>query len=118
MWRLARRRTWRPQPRSPTGPPRARAARTDPVATAATMKLEGPEAMHADREVPYPSRAKAVYIVAVLFLVWFMAYMDRQVIGLLVPSLKASLHLSDTQVSLLQGIAFALVFSVSGVPFG
>src|SRR5580765_3674168 len=88
------------------------------MATEATMKIEAPEAMHAAGEDPYPSHAKAIYIVGVLFLVWFMAYMDRQVIGLLVPSLKASLHLSDTQVSLLQGIAFALVFSLSGVPLG
>ncbi len=66
----------------------------------------------------YPGRLYAGYVVGTLLLTWFMSYVDRQIISLLVPSLKADLVLSDTQVSLLQGIAFALVFSIAGLPFG
>lgn len=47
-----------------------------------------------------------------------MAYLDRQIIALLVPSLKADLNLSDTQVSLLQGIAFSSIFALAGLPLG
>src|SRR5205085_1478313 len=70
------------------------------------------------REPPYPTRIYAAYVVGVLFLVWFMAYLDRQILTLLLPSLKADLAVSDTQVSLIQGIAFASVYSVAGVPLG
>jgi MFS family permease len=69
-------------------------------------------------EPPYPTRAYATYLVGVLFLVWFMAYLDRQILTLLLPSLKADLGVSDTQVSLIQGIAFASVYSVAGLPLG
>lgn len=70
------------------------------------------------QEVGYPTPAYAALVIVTFFLAWLMSYMDRQVISLLVPSLKRDLHLSDTQVSLLQGLAFALVFSVAGLPLG
>jgi len=60
----------------------------------------------------------AAYIVAALFTAWMLAYLDRQIVSLLVPALKHSLHLSDSQVSLLQGIAFSLVFGLAGIPLG
>jgi MFS family permease len=69
-------------------------------------------------EPPYPTRTYAAYVIGVLFLVWFMAYLDRQILTLLLPSLKADLGVSDTQVSLIQGIAFASVYSVAGLPLG
>jgi MFS family permease len=69
-------------------------------------------------QADYPGKAYAAYVVATLFLAWLMSYADRQIIGLLVPSLKQSLHLSDTQVSLLQGMAFALVYAFAGLPLG
>jgi MFS family permease len=74
--------------------------------------------MPPEREPPYPTRTYAAYVVGVLFLVWFMAYLDRQILTLLLPSLKADLGVSDTQVSLIQGIAFASVYSVAGLPLG
>src|SRR5581483_3197077 len=43
---------------------------------------------------------------------------DRYQLGLLVDPIKATLKLTDTQVSLLQGLAFLLIYSVAGVPFG
>lgn len=73
--------------------------------------------MHASNtSIPGPGRS--TYIIAILFLAWLFAYIDRQVIGLLVPSLKADMGLSDTQVSLLQGIAFSSVFALAGLPLG
>jgi MFS family permease len=66
----------------------------------------------------YPSQGAARYAVVVLFLGFVMAYLDRQVIGLLIPSLKAGIGLSDTQVSLIQGIAFSAVFAFAGIPIG
>src|SRR5436189_2542498 len=45
-----------------------------------------------------------------------LSYIDRQVISLLVQPLKASLHISDTQVGLLQGFAFSLCYAIAGLP--
>jgi MFS family permease len=47
-----------------------------------------------------------------------MAYLDRQIISLLLPSLKADLGVSDTQASLIQGMAFASVYAFAGLPMG
>jgi MFS family permease len=46
------------------------------------------------------------------------SYLDRQVLTLLVPPIKAALQISDTQVGLLQGFAFALFFSFVALPCG
>lgn len=58
------------------------------------------------------------YLVGVLLTAWLLAYLDRQVILILTPLLKADLMLSDTQVSLVQGFAFAAFFAVAGLPIG
>jgi MFS family permease len=47
-----------------------------------------------------------------------LSYTDRQVLSLLVDPLKADLGISDVQVSLLLGTAFALIYGVAGVPLG
>lgn len=69
-------------------------------------------------ELPYLQRGHAAYVIAILFLAYMFAYLDRQVIGLLTPALKASLDLSDVQVSLLHGLAFVSVFALAGLPLG
>ncbi|MCK9542376.1 MAG: MFS transporter [Novosphingobium sp.] len=65
-----------------------------------------------------PVGGYAWYVVGTLLIAWTLAYLDRQAITLLIPSLKADLHLSDTQVSLVQGLAFALFFALAGLPIG
>jgi MFS family permease len=69
-------------------------------------------------EPPYPKGRYAAFLVSVLFLAWVMAFMDRQIVTLLLPSLKADLGVSDTQVSLIQGMAFASMYAVAGLPLG
>jgi MFS family permease len=43
-------------------------------------------------------------------------YVDRLALGLLLEDIKAELHLSDTQLGLLTGIAFAAFYSIMGIP--
>jgi len=50
---------------------------------------------------PYPHPAYAWYVVVVLLLAYILAFIDREIIALLVPDIKASLQISDTQMSLL-----------------
>ena len=70
------------------------------------------------QEPPYPSARYSAYVIGVLFLAFLMAYLDRQIITLLLPSLKADLNVSDTEVSLIQGMAFAGVYAIAGLPAG
>lgn len=60
----------------------------------------------------------AAYVLAVLTITWFLAYLDRQIIALLIPNLKRHLHLTDVETGLLQGIAFVILFVVAGLPIG
>ena len=66
----------------------------------------------------WPSRRYAWYVVAVLLITYAFAVVDRIAIGLLVEPIKADLGISDTQVGLLQGFAFALFYSLFGLPMG
>ena len=65
---------------------------------------------------PFPSTARAWYVVAVLSLAAIVSYIDRQVINLLVEPIKADLGVSDVQISLLQGFSFALFYAVLAIP--
>jgi MFS family permease len=76
--------------------------------------MEAPHNLSTD----YPPRALAWYTVFVLMLCYTLSYADRQILAFLVGPLKADLHISDTQVGLLQGVAFALVYTIFGLPMG
>lgn len=53
---------------------------------------------------------------AMLLLVYTFNFVDRQILGILAPLVKADLQLTDTQLGLLGGLAFALLYSTLGVP--
>lgn len=73
----------------------------------------------ADQEAQgYPGRPYAWYVVLVLVGTAIVSYTDRQVLSLLVDPLRHDLGISDTQVSLLLGTAFAVVYGIAGIPFG
>jgi MFS family permease len=56
------------------------------------------------------------YLLTVLLLILAFNYVDRQALGLVMQNIKVDLHLTDTQLGLLSGIAFALFYSVMGIP--
>lgn len=72
----------------------------------------------AEREEGYPRRSYAWYVLAILIGTAIVSYTDRQVLSLLVDPLRRDLGISDTQVSLLLGTAFAVVYGLAGIPFG
>ncbi|QNQ07591.1 spinster family MFS transporter [Sphingomonas alpina] len=53
---------------------------------------------------------------ALLTLTYFFSYMDRQILAILLELIKADLKLSDTQLGLLAGFAFALFYAGLGIP--
>lgn len=67
---------------------------------------------------PYPGAAQAWWTITVLLLLNIVSCLDRQILALMVDDVKADLLISDFQVSLLQGITFALFYTLFGLPFG
>jgi MFS family permease len=58
------------------------------------------------------------YLVFTLLLFYIFSFIDRQIISLLVEPLRRDLHVSDTQIGLLQGLAFAIFYTLFGIPIG
>jgi MFS family permease len=67
---------------------------------------------------PLPSRSYAWYTVFLLTLIYVFSFIDRYILSLLIEPIKHDLELTDTQVSLLLGPAFALFYATLGVPLG
>lgn len=66
----------------------------------------------------YPAPSLAWYLVGVLVVANILSFVDRQILGLLVQPIRADLGISDTQISLLQGFAFSILYSILGLPLG
>lgn len=64
---------------------------------------------------PVFSRSYLRYSVALLFLVNVVNYMDRSVINVLIEPIRSEFGLSDAQIGLLTGYAFALFYAVAGL---
>jgi MFS family permease len=62
------------------------------------------------------SNAYRYYVVWLLFAVYVLNFVDRQILSILNEQLKAEFGLSDTQLGLLGGVAFAALYSVLGLP--
>lgn len=65
---------------------------------------------------PWPSAAVSWYGVFVLTMVYILSFIDRTILSLLVGPIRADLGLSDTQISLLHGFAFAIFYTTLGIP--
>jgi hypothetical protein len=61
---------------------------------------------------------RAWYAAVVLMVCNTFSFIDRQVLGLLAPPIKAELGLSDTEIGLLQGLAFGIFYTLLGIPVG
>lgn len=66
----------------------------------------------------YPSSARAWVTVAILMVAYVLSFVDRQILNLLVEPIRRDLLISDTQMSLLMGLSFALFYTVCGIPLG
>ena len=75
-------------------------------------------AVRGDPNPPWPRRPYAWYVATVLTAAYTLSYIDRQVLGLLLEPIRRQLNLTDTQVSLLAGSAFALFYVTLGLPLG
>ncbi len=60
--------------------------------------------------------AYRAYVLAVLVIVYAFNFIDRQIVGILAIPIKADLKLSDTQLAMMGGVAFALFYTLLGIP--
>ncbi|HEY8618309.1 MFS transporter [Phenylobacterium sp.] len=68
-----------------------------------------------------PSAAPAsgryrILVLAVLILAYTFNFLDRQILGILAGSIKKDLGLTDSQLGLMGGLAFALFYTGLGIP--
>jgi MFS family permease len=62
------------------------------------------------------SLAYRSYVLLVLVIVYTFNFIDRQIVGILAVPIKTELHLSDSQLGLMGGLAFALFYTLLGIP--
>jgi MFS family permease len=60
----------------------------------------------------------AWYVVIVLTALYMLSFVDRTILSLLVGSIRRDLGISDTRIGLLQGLSFALFYTIMGLPLG
>jgi len=60
--------------------------------------------------------ARRIPLLMVLLSIVVFNYVDRYALGIVLQSIRSDLHLTDTQLGFLTGIAFALFYSIMGVP--
>lgn len=58
------------------------------------------------------------YILTLLTMMSALAFMDRQILSVLIEPVKLEFGLSDLQIGLITGLGFAMTFSLLGVPLG
>ncbi|MCY1263175.1 putative sialic acid transporter [compost metagenome] len=68
---------------------------------------------------PHPRKsghAYEWYVVSLCMVAYIFSFVDRQILSLMIEPIKADLQISDTQFSLLSGLAFSLFYAFMGVP--
>src|SRR5215471_11940181 len=65
-----------------------------------------------------PGLGYAWYVVLILMICYTVSFIDRQILSLLVGPIQKDLGISDFRMGLLQGLAFAVFYTLLGLPMG
>jgi len=66
----------------------------------------------------YPNQKYAWYCLSIICLAYVFGFIDRIIVGLITPAIQADIGLSDSQMGIIQGLAFALFYTLFGLPLG
>ena len=81
------------------------------------MGNSGPESATAAPAAPFrDSPGYRRWLLFLLMLIYTSNFIDRSVLGVLAPAIKRDLHLSDAEIGVLGGIAFAVFYTGLGIP--
>ncbi|MFM7834928.1 MAG: MFS transporter, partial [Planctomycetaceae bacterium] len=67
-------------------------------------------------ELPDDVKRKRTWVLILLMIAYTSSYLDRTIIGAVAEHIKEDLQLSDTQLGLLTGFAFAVFYVTLGIP--
>lgn len=56
------------------------------------------------------------YALGLLFVIYLLNFVDRQIVNILAEKIRIEFHLRDWQIGAMTGLAFALFYSVLGIP--
>jgi MFS family permease len=84
-------------------------AAADPALEGAALEKEADD---------YPALGSAIYCLILLFIAYIFSFIGRQILALLVGPIREDFGITDFEYSLLQGAAFALLYTVAGLPLG
>lgn len=68
---------------------------------------------------PHPQKTRLRYewyVVVLCMVAYIFSFVDRQILSLMIEPIKADLQITDTQFSLLSGLAFSLFYAFMGLP--
>src|SRR4030095_723816 len=65
-----------------------------------------------------PRMGYSWYVVIILMTCYTLSFIDRQILGLLEGPIKQELGIGDTKFGLLAGLAFAVLYTLLGLPMG
>jgi MFS family permease len=65
---------------------------------------------------PAPTRAYRYYVLAILVVVYTLNFLDRQALAILAAPIKRDLGLTDSELGLMGGLAFAILYSTMALP--
>jgi MFS family permease len=84
------------------------------------VKADQPLAAASTAAVDHPllSRRYQTWLVAMLLIVSALNVADRSILAILAQPIKEDLKLTDTDLGMLQGLGFAIFYSVLGLPLG
>src|SRR5688572_2574919 len=56
------------------------------------------------------------YVLFILFVVYGLSYVDRQILSILLEPIRKEFNFGDTELGLLSGFAFAIFYATLGIP--
>jgi len=62
------------------------------------------------------SNAYRNYVLFILFIVYGLSYVDRQILSILMEPIRKEFDFGDTELGLLSGVAFAIFYATLGIP--
>lgn len=74
--------------------------------------------MNSEQAHTRSSSSTSNYTLFILTLLAALAFMDRQILSVVIQPVKTEFNLSDLQIGLVTGLGFALTFGLLGVPMG
>ena len=73
--------------------------------------------MAEETQAPGFSPGYRSYVLFILTLTYVVNYLDRQILGILLPYIQKEFQIDDFQAGLLSGTVFAVIYATLGIPF-